>query len=107
MRVVDMTVLAPENAERRLASAPALYRSLFVGEPRFAVVRGARRPEEVEAYLPSGYALVESFQVDGGTATGRKELWVVIGGLDNAGWTLDGYVIPRLASGLMFAEEIR
>lgn len=31
---------------------------------------------------------------------------VLITGEDSAGWTLDGYVIPRLASGLYFAEEI-
>jgi hypothetical protein len=30
----------------------------------------------------------------------------VIQGEDNAGWTLDDYVIPRLASGLHFAKEI-
>jgi hypothetical protein len=31
----------------------------------------------------------------------------VIGGEDARGWTLDGYVIPRLASGLLFADERR
>lgn len=25
---------------------------------------------------------------------------------DHAGWSLDGYVIPRLASGMHFAEEV-
>jgi hypothetical protein len=30
----------------------------------------------------------------------------LIEGEDNAGWTLDGYVIPRLASGLIFAKEV-
>ena len=30
----------------------------------------------------------------------------MIGGRDVAGWTLDAYVIPRLASGLYFATEI-
>ena len=30
----------------------------------------------------------------------------MIGGYDDAGWTLDGYVLPRLASGLIFGEEI-
>ena len=31
---------------------------------------------------------------------------VEIAGDDVAGWTLDGYVIPRLASGLIFADEV-
>jgi hypothetical protein len=31
---------------------------------------------------------------------------VVVSGADMAGWTLDGYVIPRLASGLIWAEEV-
>jgi hypothetical protein len=31
---------------------------------------------------------------------------VIIAGTDYAGWTLDGYVLPRLASGLMFGEEV-
>ena len=31
---------------------------------------------------------------------------VLIVGRDSAGWTLDGYVIPRLASGTIFAEEV-
>jgi hypothetical protein len=35
---------------------------------------------------------------------GREGL--VIEGTDNAGWTLDGYVLPRLASGLYFGKEI-
>ena len=48
----------------------------------------------VEAYLPSNYEV----SVEGGL--------VYITGHDNAGWTLDGYVIPRLASGLIFAEEV-
>lgn len=50
--------------------------------------------EAVARYLPSNYAVVS---VD---STG-----VLIRGEDNAGWTLDGYVIPRLASGLYFAVE--
>jgi len=50
---------------------------------------------EVKAYLPSGY-----------TATEQPNGDVLIEGEDNAGWGLDTYVIPRLASGLIFAKEI-
>ena len=50
---------------------------------------------EVQAYLPRGY-----------TATEQPNGDVIISGEDNAGWGLDTYVIPRLASGLIFAKEI-
>lgn len=60
---------------------------------RYALV--SARPESIAAYLPDNYRVIGS--VDGET---------VIGGRDVAGWTLDAYVIPRLASGLYFATEI-
>lgn len=66
---------------------------------RFAFVCGARRREEVAAYLPEGFAVLGEGARDGRT-------FYVIGGYDNAGWTLDEYVIPRLASGLIRAEEV-
>jgi hypothetical protein len=47
----------------------------------------------VERYLPANY-------------TAREVTVVAIEGIDNAGWTLDDYVIPRLASGLHFAIEV-
>lgn len=52
----------------------------------------------VLAYLPDNYhaALV---------TTNNLSFRVKIWGEDNHGWTLDGYVIPRLASGNMFAKE--
>jgi hypothetical protein len=51
----------------------------------------------VEAYLPSNYKVI------GEGETGE----LIIEGEDYAGWTLDGYVIPRLASGLIWATEIK
>jgi hypothetical protein len=33
--------------------------------------------------------------------------YILIKGYDRAGWTLDGYVIPRLASGLIVAKEVK
>ena len=50
----------------------------------------------VTPYLPSNYT---ADQLDDGH--------VVIKGRDKAGWTLDGYVIPRLASGLLWFDEVR
>lgn len=49
----------------------------------------------VEKYLPSNYEVART--IDG---------QVVIYGQDAAGWTLDGYVIPRLASGGYYAKEV-
>jgi hypothetical protein len=50
----------------------------------------------VMRYLPSNY------QVIGAT----KDDEVIIEGEDSAGWTLDGYVLPRLASGMYFGREV-
>ncbi|MCP4902332.1 MAG: hypothetical protein GY906_35645 [bacterium] len=54
----------------------------------------------IAAYLPRNYRARVAYAA---TRTGRA---VVIIGRDNAGWTLNDYVIPRLASGLYFAREI-
>ena len=43
------------------------------------------------AYLPNNYSV-----------TGGQDGAVVVEGEDVAGWTAEGYVIPRLASGGMF-----
>lgn len=105
-----MKVQSPESTAQRIATAPEHYRSMINDDDngsRFAVVRGARTVREVEAYLPSNYALMESFIGSRDTALAAgTELVVIIGGYDNAGWTLDGYVIPRLLSGLIGCEEI-
>lgn len=100
-----MKTQTPEMTARRIATAPEHYRSTVQGEARFAVVRNARTVREVEAYLPDNYGLMESFMEQ--RPNGRETLLVIIGGHDVAGWTLDGYVIPRLFSGLIAAQEIR
>jgi hypothetical protein len=56
--------------------------------------RGHADLDAVRRYLPSNYTA----DSDGGS------IW--IHGQDSLGWTLDGYVIPRLASGLYFAREV-
>lgn len=48
----------------------------------------------VNAYLPS------NFQAD------RKGDVITITGTDDHGWTLTEYVIPRLASAMIFAQEV-
>ena len=50
--------------------------------------------KEVSIYLPANY---RAFAIDG-------EVWIE--GYDDYGWTLDGYVLPRLASGLIAAREV-
>lgn len=57
-------------------------------------VNGVPEPETVEKYLPSNYKI-----------TYYHDDAIGIEGVDNAGWTLDGYVIPRLASGLITCRE--
>jgi hypothetical protein len=52
------------------------------------------KKEEVANYLPDNYSVVSV--PDG----------LLIVGVDVAGWTMDDYVIPRLASGLLWAEEL-
>lgn len=54
----------------------------------------------LRTYLPHNY---QACCVDN-SATG--EGYIRITGLDDSGWTLDGYVIPRLQSGLIVAKEI-
>jgi hypothetical protein len=51
--------------------------------------------ETVGAYLPANYQV-----------THLDAEFVYIAGEDRAGWTLDAYVIPRLASGLHLCEEV-
>lgn len=56
--------------------------------------------KRVEAHLPSNYEVAYAYE---------SPLFgpcVVIEGNDSAGWTLHDYVLPRLASGLIFGDEI-
>jgi hypothetical protein len=52
---------------------------------------------QVAPYLPANYRVAEE---------DVSTLSCIVAGHDNAGWTLEAYVIPRLASGLIHAEEI-
>jgi hypothetical protein len=49
----------------------------------------------VGRYLPGNYAVI-----------GETSHGILIAGEDNAGWTLDDYVLPRLSSGLIAGQEI-
>ena len=52
--------------------------------------------EEVGQYLPDNYKVI------GETPDGK----IIIAGDDHLGWTLTGYVIPRLGSALIYCEEL-
>jgi hypothetical protein len=70
---------------------------------RYAIVYG-NGADRVAAYLPRNYRVIhDTLLID---PDGSSRNVVVIEGQDDAGWTLDGYVIPRLASGLISATEI-
>jgi len=60
---------------------------------RVSPSRGATQ-KQVQHYLPGNFVAVQY-------ASG---LYVI--GYDNAGWTLQDYVIPRLASGLIAVSEV-
>jgi hypothetical protein len=63
---------------------------------RYAIVTGLdATAETVARYLPSNYRVLAT------TSQG-----VVIQGTDAHGWTFDGYIAPRLGSGLMRAVEV-
>lgn len=51
----------------------------------------------VANYLPANYRVLAAVE---------NPRMVLIAGKDSHGWTLDDYVIPRLASGLHFAKEV-
>lgn len=78
---------------------------------RYAIIKNARSRSEVEAYLPDNYRVIHEYSVDDPRPSqnrgpdARPNSWV-IQGEDVAGWTLDAYVIPRYASGLIWVEEI-
>ena len=55
------------------------------------------KTQQVAQYLPGNYKVLGRTCDNTGT---------IIIGVDNAGWTLDDYVIPRLGSGLIHCEEV-
>lgn len=74
-------------------------------------LHGTTTPEVVAAYLPENYKIISvaigtEEETEKFSGTIGKPCHAIIGGSDFHGWTLDGYVIPRLASGLIAAKEI-
>lgn len=77
--------MTPYEPTRKFPSIP---------QGRTAKVLTSTSLAQVQAYLPDNYTATEH---DG-------TVWIA--GYDRLGWTLDGYVLPRLASGLIIAEEV-
>jgi hypothetical protein len=55
------------------------------------------KSKSVAQYLPSNYQVLGRTLDNTGT---------IIVGVDDHGWTLDQYVIPRLGSGMIHCEEV-
>ncbi len=64
---------------------------------RVAIAHTGKALTDVAQYLPNNY------QVLGRTLDNQR---TIIVGVDDHGWTLDDYVIPRLASGMIHCEEV-
>ncbi len=74
---------------------------------RAAVVLDDTTPlEDVQNYLPVGYSAKMETLPGNHAGKTSNAMRIVIRGYDIAGWTLDDYVIPRLASGLIVANEV-
>lgn len=75
---------------------------------RYAIVRNADSRQQAEAYLPANYKIIHEgeWTLYDGDPLERRVPVFVIQGEDKAGWTLDSYVRPRYASGLIGCEEI-
>ena len=58
------------------------------------VVKDGLKLADVQQYLPSNY-----------TPFRRPDGRIQVTGRDSHGWTMEGYVIPRLSSGLIPARE--
>ena len=98
----QMDELVDEAWQRLKVESPhALQRE------RFAVVLDdATSLEQVQYYLPQGYTAKIEYLPGNQAGKTSNAMRIVIRGYDIAGWTLDDYVIPRLASGLIVATEV-
>jgi hypothetical protein len=72
---------------------------------RYAIITITWERDNPAAYLPSNYRVIYT---EPSQEPYAREGWksVMIAGEDNAGWGLDSYVLPRLASGNMHGKEI-
>jgi len=82
---------------------------LGIDNLRFAGItteNAERDRQSIASFLPANYEVVGVLDVSDFPEVYGDSL-ILIGGIDRAGWTLDDYVLPRLASGLYFGDEIK
>jgi hypothetical protein len=89
---VEDAVHAVYDRFRQTEVKPQRWAKVSTGNP---LEDGSARCDRVRNYLPSNYSVI-----------GFDAEYVYVTGHDDAGWTLDDYVIPRLASGLYPCQEI-
>jgi hypothetical protein len=84
---------------------PKIRRAIVCMPTERSVVRERNKLIQVQSALPHNYIarLDTASYIDG--RTGGQPV-IIIEGVDDAGWTLDGYVIPRLATALIIATEV-
>ena len=78
---------------------------------RYALISTKRdSAETIGRYLPSNYKIIGTVEhanpIDNSEHPVSFGPCGVLQGEDEAGWTLDGYVLPRLGSGLIVGREI-
>ena len=87
-----------------------------IQQKRKAIVEAAVTPSHlssllrtVREYLPANFAanLLNPAEVASLVGAVPGDQAILIEGYDQCGWTLDEYVIPRLASGLIVAKEVK
>ena len=91
------------NREIRAMAAANIEREKI---KRYALVTSRTTLEQLPAYMPANYEAIWTGEDAARPGEKAPSYLAVIAGHDVAGWTLDDYVIPRLASGLYFANEI-
>lgn len=57
--------------------------------------------KDVAQYLPGNYSVIGRTIELGNIDIPLTHMGILIAGVDNHGWTLEDYVIPRLGSGLI------
>ena len=104
-KVCDQTAidaLVDEAWQRLKGSSPGSFQRERVA----VVLDDAISEEHVQNYLPQGYTAKIEYLPGNQSGKTSNAMRIVIRGYDIAGWTLDDYVIPRLASGLIVATEV-